>query len=211
MQDGRERCALVTGTGGGCHKRRVISDPERAWGRLDVASPVLVRKFRIGKSGKRLPCSMDVVWAADPQRMLISPASRCVDFMSRTIDKGSARFKEKMTSKAFRATLPRLRDDQLRHLQRWSNNNCSQAAVFRDERGAVVLLALKDQPRSSSSFARTVRTFLRRAAIDVPLRGRWLQLVSAREVLTAAQQCEQQDRQAPRNAEEDGDRVICLG
>ena len=136
---------------------------------------------------------------------------RRVDFMSRTIDKGSVRFKEKMTSKAFRATLPRLRDDQLRHLQRWSNNNCSQAAVFRDERGAVVLLALKDQPRSSSSFARTVRTFLRRAAIDVPLRGRWLQLVSAREVLTAAQQCEQQDRQAPRNAEEDGDRVICLG
>ena len=95
MQDGRERCALVTGTGGGCHKRRVISDPERAWGRLDVASPVLVRKFRIGKSGKRLPCSMDVVWAADPQRMLISPASRCVDFMSRTIDNGSVRFKEK--------------------------------------------------------------------------------------------------------------------
>ena len=136
---------------------------------------------------------------------------RRVDFMSRTIDKGSARFKEKMTSKAFRATLPRLRDDQLRHLRGWADRHCAQSVVFTDERGAAVLLALKDQPRSSASFSRTVRTFLRRAAIDVPLRGRWLQLVSEREVLTAAQQCEQQDRQAPRNAEEDGDRVICLG
>ena len=136
---------------------------------------------------------------------------RRVDFMSRTIDKGSARFKEKMTSKAFRATLLGLRDDQLRHLRGWADRHCAQSVVFTDERGAAVLLALKDQPRSSASFSRTVRTFLRRAAIDVPLRGRWLQLVSEREVLTAAQQCEQQDRQAPRNAEEDGDRVICLG
>ena len=136
---------------------------------------------------------------------------RRVDFMSRTIDNGSVRFKEKMTSKAFRATLLGLRDDQLRHLRGWADRHCAQSVVFTDERGAAVLLALKDQPRSSASFSRTVRTFLRRAAIDVPLRGRWLQLVSAREVLTAAQQCEQQDRQAPRNAEEDGDRVICLG
>ena len=116
-----------------------------------------------------------------------------------------------MTSKAFRATLLGLRDDQLRHLRGWADRHCAQSVVFTDERGAAVLLALKDQPRSSASFSRTVRTFLRRAAIDVPLRGRWLQLVSEREVLTAAQQCEQQDRQAPRNAEEDGDRVICLG
>ena len=116
-----------------------------------------------------------------------------------------------MTSKAFRATLPGLRDDQLRHLRGWADRHCAQSVVFTDERGAAVLLALKDQPRSSASFSRTVRTFLRRAAIDVPLRGRWLQLVSEREVITAAQQCEQQDRQAPRNAEEDGDRVICLG
>ena len=140
---------------------------------------------------------------------------RRVDFMSRTIDKGSARFKEKMTSKAFRATLPRLRDDQLRHLRGWADRHCAQSVVFTDERGAAVLLALKDQPRSSASFARTVRTFLRRVAIDVPLRGRWLELVSAREVLTAAQQvtlsCEKLDRAAPgRDADQNGDRVICL-
>ena len=141
-------------------------------------------------------------------------ASLRVDFMSRTIDKGSARFKEKMTSKAFRATLLGLRDDQLRHLRGWADRHCAQSVVFTDERGAAVLLALKDQPRSSASFARTVRSFLRRAAIDVPLRGRWLQLVSEREVLTAAQQltlsCERQDRATCKYADQDGDRVICL-
>ena len=70
---------------------------------------------------------------------------RRVDFMSRTIDNGSVRFKEKMTSKAFRATLHGLRDDQLRHLRGWADRHCAQSVVFTDERGAAVLLALKDQ------------------------------------------------------------------
>ena len=38
-------------------------------------------------------------------------------------------------------------------------------------------------PRSSASFARTIRTALRRLCIDVRLRGRWCTLTTAREVL----------------------------
>ena len=48
--------------------------------------------------------------------------------------------------------------------------------------GTVVLVCLKDELRTSASFARTVRTALRRMAIDVPLRGRWLTLTTAPEV-----------------------------
>ena len=89
-----------------------------------------------------------------------------------------------MTSKAFRATFsPAMRDDQLGHLRRWAEEHCARAVLFRDEHRAVVLLALRDKCRSGASFARTLRTALRRLAIDVPLRGRWVSLVSAREVL----------------------------
>ena len=35
-------------------------------------------------------------------------------------------------SKAFRATLPALRDDQVEHLRRWSVNNCAHALLFRE-------------------------------------------------------------------------------
>ena len=121
-----------------------------------------------------------------------------------------------MLSKAFRASIPGLREDQLHNLQRWAHGHCSLSAFFRDELGATIFLALKDQPRSSASFARSVRSVLRRLAIDVPLRGQWVRFISAREVLVAAQQpaplsCGQQDHQASlQNAEEDGDKVIHL-
>ena len=47
------------------------------------------------------------------------------------------------TSKAFRCTLPLLRDDQLTHLSRWAEFHCAQSIVFRDDRGSTVFVGLK--------------------------------------------------------------------
>ena len=41
------------------------------------------------------------------------------------------------TSKAFRCTLPMLRDDQLTNLRRWAELHCAQSIVFRADRGFV--------------------------------------------------------------------------
>ncbi len=79
-----------------------------------------------------------------------------------------------MTSKAFRAVLPRLRDDELERLRAWSAANCAAAAVFR-EADCVIWLASKERARSREAFLRSVRGVLKRLAIDVSkLRGRWL-------------------------------------
>ncbi len=87
-------------------------------------------------------------------------------------------------SKAFRCQLPALRDDQLEHLRRWAANNCAHAVPFRDSYGRVVLMALRDRPRAAASHSRTVRTALRRLAIeDAHLRGKWLQLITPVEVM----------------------------
>ena len=88
------------------------------------------------------------------------------------------------TSKAFRCALPTLRDHEVTHLSKWAVLHCSQSSIFRGEHGSVVLVGLKDEFRTSASFARTVRTALRRLCIDVPLRGRWCTLMTAREALS---------------------------
>ena len=62
------------------------------------------------------------------------------------------------TSKAFRCALPTLRDDQVKNLARWAVLHCAQSSIFLGERGSVVLVGLKDEFRTSASFARTVRT-----------------------------------------------------
>ena len=85
------------------------------------------------------------------------------------------------TSKAFRCTLPMLREDQLTNLRRWADLHCAQSIVFRDGRFSVVFVGLKDQFRTSASFARSIRTALRVLCIDVQLRGRWCSLISPRE------------------------------
>ena len=85
-------------------------------------------------------------------------------------------------SNAFRRTLPALREDQLNNLRCWAERTCALSTVFRDSPG-VVLVALKDTPRGSASFSRTVRTALRRRGIDVPLRGHWCTLTTLREVV----------------------------
>ena len=89
-----------------------------------------------------------------------------------------------LTSKAFRCTLPMLRDDQIINLRRWADLHCAQSIVFRDDRGSAVFVGLKAQLRTCASFSRTVRTALRRLCIDVALRGRWCTLITPREALT---------------------------
>ena len=87
------------------------------------------------------------------------------------------------TSKAFRCTLPMLRDDQLNNLRRWADLHCAQSIVFRDDRGNAVFVGLKAELRTCASFSRTVRTALRRLCIDVPLRGRWCPLITPGEAI----------------------------
>ena len=88
------------------------------------------------------------------------------------------------TSKAFRCTLPMLREDQVANLRRWADLHCAQSIVFRDDRGGAVFVGLRAELRTCASFSRTVRTALRRLCIDVPLRGRWCGLISPREALS---------------------------
>ena len=88
------------------------------------------------------------------------------------------------TSKAFRCTLPSgFRDDQVSNIRQWAYLHCAQSGLFREDRGSVILVGLKDQLRTSASFARTIRTALRRLCIDVPLRGRWCTLITPGEAI----------------------------
>ena len=87
------------------------------------------------------------------------------------------------TSKAFRCTLPMSRDDHLTNLRRWAERHCAQSIVFRADHG-VVLVGLKDCFRTAASYARTVRTALRRLCIDVRLRGHWCTLITSRETMS---------------------------
>ena len=88
------------------------------------------------------------------------------------------------TSKGFRAHFSSLLlDHQVDALRFWASNNCATSTVFRDDFGAVVLMAMRDRPRTAASHARSLRCALRRMAVDLCLRGKWLHLVSSREVL----------------------------
>ena len=88
------------------------------------------------------------------------------------------------TSKAFRCTLPSgLRDDQVSNIRHWAYLHCAQSGIFRDDRGVVVLVGIKDEFRTAASFGRAIRTALRRLCIDVPLRGRWCTLITPGEAI----------------------------
>ena len=101
------------------------------------------------------------------------------------------------TSKVFRCILPGIRGDQETNLRRWAYLHCAQSTVFRDGRG-VVFVGLKDELRTSASFARTVRRALRRLCVDVPLRGRWCVLITPREALCiCASDCAARDAALP--------------
>ena len=124
-------------------------------------------------------------------------------------------------SKAFRATLPALRDDQVEHLRRRSVNNCAHAVLLRESSavgplsGGVVLMALRDRPRTAASHARTVRAALRRRGIDdIRLRGKWLHLITPTEVLamgsTDSGQRTLPDPRAPDAIEDEDVRIVTL-
>ena len=124
------------------------------------------------------------------------------------------------TSKGFRAHFSSfLLDHQVEALRLWASTNCAQSVVFRDERGAVILMALRDRSRTAASHARSLRCALRRMAVDLCLRGKWLALVSAREVLALCEANPQDRRSHPSagsdaragTVDADGDRVIVLG
>ena len=120
--------------------------------------------------------------AEDTVSIRIDMTSRNFD-MRAMVSRPQYKLSTMQVSKAFRCTIPGLRDDQADNLRRWAELHCAQSAVFRDDRGSVVLVGLKDELRSSASFARTVRTALSRMSINAPLRGRWCTLITAREVL----------------------------
>ena len=86
--------------------------------------------------------------------------------------------------KAFRGTIL-LRDHEVPRLQLWLSKHCALSAVFKGPR-SVVVVGLKDQPMSSSSFARTIRGVLKQQ-LAIPTSGRllghWCSLISEQECL----------------------------
>ena len=56
--------------------------------------------------------------------------------------------------------------------------------MFRSDRFTTVFIGLKDESRSSASFARTIRSVFKKLAIPTDartLRGRWLSLITVGE------------------------------
>ena len=121
------------------------------------------------------------------------------------------------TSKAWRARLPRIREDQLAYLEQWARDNCALHMVFRESAGTV-LLGLDARQRTAASFARTLRSAFNKRAIDTRgLRGHWLRLVTVQELLLliagggdGPSSRRPQDDQRPEPPEDEGTRVITL-
>ena len=80
------------------------------------------------------------------------------------------------TSKAFHATLPWLDDAELSRLRAWVFQNCAASSLARED-DVVIWRATKERARTREAFLRSVRSTLKRLAIDVSrLKGRWLVL-----------------------------------
>ncbi len=89
-----------------------------------------------------------------------------------------------ITSKAFRANVGALPEHQAMNLQVFVRRTCAISAIFRSGRGATVLVALRDCPRTSAAHARSVRTWLKRIGVPtISLRGHWCTLLTESEVL----------------------------
>ena len=88
-------------------------------------------------------------------------------------------------SKAFRAKF-QLGDEQTLRLQRWAATNFALSSIFRSAR-STVLVGLTDRTRTAASFARKLRTAMKRMALPTDkrtLRGHWVSLLSASEAVT---------------------------
>ena len=69
-------------------------------------------------------------------------------------------------------------------MQIWAAHHCALSAMFRSDCFTTILIGLKDEARSSASFARTIRSVLNRLAIPTDaqtLPGRWLSLITVGE------------------------------
>ena len=86
------------------------------------------------------------------------------------------------TSKAFHATLPWLDDAELSRLRAWACQNCAASSLARED-DVVIWRATKERARTREAFLRSVRSTLKRLAIDVSrLKGRWLVLADESSV-----------------------------
>ena len=88
------------------------------------------------------------------------------------------------TSKAFRARL-QLPQHEIPILEKWCRRNCALHRIFSSDRGmGTVLIGLRAIPQSSSSFARTLRSALRKFGVSTAgLRGHWLVVIDEREAI----------------------------
>ena len=89
------------------------------------------------------------------------------------------------TSKAFRANVGKLTDDQISALHRWALRTCALCSLLKGSKGSIVLVGLKDTCRTAASFARTIRTAMRGLAIPTSktLVGHWCHLITEAEVI----------------------------
>ena len=89
-------------------------------------------------------------------------------------------------SKAFRARLL-LDDAHVAVLQSWAAHNFALTTAFRSSHGrSIILVALTDRARTAASFARTLRSVLKRMAVPTlrAMRGHWVTLLTAQEALS---------------------------
>ncbi len=149
-------------------------------------------------------CQLSVV------RLRVAGPRRDVDERRRNVANTEMRTDK---SKAFRCVLPRMREDQICHIQRRSANECAMSVLFANGSGKVVLVALRDKERNAASFSRTLRSVLRRFSIDDrSLKGTWLNLLTVQEAL---QLCSDSEIAVPTKTNEaaheaDEVKTVCL-
>ncbi len=87
-------------------------------------------------------------------------------------------------SKGFRARLY-VTDAHSNLLQCWAANNLALSSIFCSGR-STILVGLSDRARTAASFARTLRTALKRMALPTnkrTLQGHWVTLLSVQEAV----------------------------
>ncbi len=80
------------------------------------------------------------------------------------------------TSKPFHATLPWLDDAEMSRLRAWAWQDSAASSLARED-DVAIWRATEERARTREAFLRSVRSTLKRLAIDVSrLKGRWLVL-----------------------------------
>ncbi len=80
------------------------------------------------------------------------------------------------TSKPFHATLPWLDDAEMSRLRAWAWQDSAASSLARED-DVAIWRATEERARTREAFLRSVRSTLKRLAVDVSrLKGRWLVL-----------------------------------